>query len=306
MDVVDLLLRLIGAFYVFAAYMAARAGVMSLLIDRAIAAISLEQPARADILKAYWLLAASVLVMASGATLLFLLDVAVWAFLASALGQAIYLFVLAPRYFDAEEPPDEVGRRQTINAFTIYLVATAFVVWAFGDGRLSSVAVASWVALAGSSALVVALVGYIMKNSGGAASDTQHAPLQNLRDDDEWDISQQPSGLSGPKSVKVMADYDCHPLWLSHNGFESNVSAAELGLSSELTRDLNEWAQAFDSALNRDDPATSLWSDEEHGAHMRLGRPLAERLARERPDLVVHVLDPDRGIEEVPGGGTSE
>lgn len=306
MDVVDLLLRLIGAFYVFAAYMAARAGVMSLLIDRAIAAISLEQPARADVLKAYWLLAASVLVMASGATLLFLLDVAVWAFLASALGQAIYLFVLAPRYFDAEEPPDEVGRRQTINAFTIYLVATAFVVWAFGDGRLSSVAEASWVALAGSSALVVALVVYIMKNSGGASSDTQHAPLQNASDDDEWEISQQPSGLSGPKSVKVMADYDCHPLWLSHNGFESNVSAAELGLSPELTRDLNEWAQAFDSALNRDDPATSLWSDEEHGAHMRLGRPLAERLARERPDLVVHVLDPDRGIEEVPGDGTSE
>lgn len=306
MDVVDLLLRLIGAFYVFAAYVAARAGVMFLLIDRAIAAISLGQPARADILKAYWLLTASSLVMASGAGLLFLLDIAVWAFLASSLGQALYLFVLAPRYFDAEEPPDEDGRRQTINAFIIYLVATAFVVWAFGDGRLSSVVEASWLALAGASALVVALVGYIIRNSGGAAADTQHAPLPNPTDDDEWEISEQPVGLSEAKSVKVMADYDCHPLWLADNGFARNVSASELGLSPELTRDLNAWAHAFDSALNRDDPSTSLWSDEEHGAHMRLGRPLAERLARERPDLVVHVLDPDRGMEEVSGDDTSE
>lgn len=292
MDVIDFLLRLIGAFYVFAAYVAARASVMSLLIDRAIAAIALEKPARSDILKGYWLLAASVLVMASGATLLFLLDLAVWAFLGSSLGQAIYLFYLAPRYFDAADPPDETGRRQTTNAFVIYLVATAFVVWAFGSGRLLSVSEASWPALAVPAAMVVALIAYVLKHSGGVKADAQHASLaETPLDEEEWESDEPPVEPSDAKSVKVMTDYDCHPLWLSTKNFESNVSPAELDLSPELARDLKQWADAFDSSLNRENPAESFWSDEEHEAHMRLGRPLAVRLARERPDLVVYVMD---------------
>ena len=35
------------------------------------------------------------------------------AFAASALAQAAYIYVLAPRYFDAAEAPDARGRRQT-------------------------------------------------------------------------------------------------------------------------------------------------------------------------------------------------
>lgn len=300
MDVIDLFLRLVGAFYVFAAYVAARASLMSLLIDRAIAALALEKPARAEILKSYWLLAASVLVMIGGAALLCLLDVAVWAFLASSVGQATYLFYVAPRYFDAEEPPDETGRRQTTNAFVIYLVATAFVVWAFGDGRLSSVSEASWPALAVSAALIVAHIVYILRHSGGAGADANANAFSASVFDSEPNESDAPSRpLSEAKIVKVMTDYYAHPLWALDKDLDGDIPPEEMQLSPELTRDLNEWAEAYNASLNPDDPAQSLWSDEQMKAHDAMARPLARRLARERPDLDVYVLEPEIGVVPV-------
>lgn len=286
MDAIDVLLRLVGAFYVFGAFVAARASVMSLLVDRAIAAITLDKPAREDVLKAYWLLAASVLLMASGATLLVLLDVAVWAFLASALGQALYLFYLAPRYFDAAEPPDATGRRQSTNAFVIYLVVTALVVWAFGDGRLMSVGEASWPVLVIPAVLVAALLAYVWKNSGGAAADADQDAGE-----DAWEEDASPLDLSRATSVKVMADHYCEALWVSGPDLSSNMPPGDLGLSPELARDLIAWADAFDTSLDHDNPAVSLWSPEEHDAHVTLGQSLAVRLARERPDLIVYAVD---------------
>lgn len=296
MDAIDLLLRFVGAFYVFAAYVGARASLMSLLIDRAIAAIALEKPARADLMKSYWLLAASVIVMAGGAALLFLLDIAVWAFLASAIGQAVYLFYAAPRYFDAEDPPDAVGRRQSINAFVIYLVATAFVVWAASAGRLWSIADVSWPLLVIPAAMVAAHIAYVLwmarKPAGGAAGAFGAAPFGGA--DDE-----PPRPLSEAKVVKIMADYYTHPLWALDKDLKGDIAPEEMGLSLELTQDLNDWAAAYNASLNHEDPAQSLWSEEQHKAHDAMARPLAVRLARERPDLLVYVLEPEIGVVPV-------
>ena len=297
MDAIDLLLRFVGAFYVFAAYVGARASLMSLLIDRAIAAIALEKPARADLMKSYWLLAASVIVMAGGAALLFLLDIAMWAFLASAVGQAVYLFYVAPRYFDAEDPPDAVGRRQSVNAFVIYLIATAFVVWAASAGRLWSVADVSWPLLAIPAAMVAAHVVYVLwmarkPAAGGGAGGFGGSPFGNIGDD-------PPRPLSETKVVKVMADYYTHPLWALDKDLDGDIAPEEMGLSPELTQDLNDWAAAYNTSLNHEDPANSLWSDEQLKAHDAMARPLAKRLARERPDLTVYVLEPGIGVVEV-------
>lgn len=301
MDFVDLILRLIGAFYVFASFVAARVAATSLLLDRAIAAITLDKPARADVLKAYWLLAASVLLMAGGAALLVLLGLAVWAFLASALGQAVYLFYLAPRYFDAADPPDAAGRRQSTNAFVIYLVATACVVWAYGDGRLTRVSEAAWPALVIPAVLVVALLAYVLRSSRGLASYGQDESVEDERlAQDEWEeAGAPPPDLSAATSVKVMADYFCEPLWVSGPDLSSNVLPAELGLSPGLSRDLIQWADAFDNSIDHDNPAVRLWSDEEHAAHVRLGRSLAVRVARERPDLIVYAVDAENRAVDV-------
>jgi hypothetical protein len=65
-----------------------------------------------------------------------------------------------------------------------------------------------------------------------------------------------------------------------------------------LTDDLNAWAEAFTSSLNREDPAESLWSDEQHKAHQAMARPLAVRLAREMPDRTIFVMS-EVGVVEV-------
>ena len=297
MDAIDLLLRFVGAFYVFAAYVGARASLMSLLIDRAISAIGGEPPPRADLLKSYWLICASVLVMVGGAALLFLLDIAVWAFLASSLGQAVYLFYAAPKYFDVEDPPDETGRRQTLNAFVIYLVATAVVVWAASSGRLASVTDVPWPILALPAAMVVAHVVYVlwmgrMPGTAGSGSPFD-APLFSATN------GEPPRPLSEAKVVKVMTDYFTHPLWALDQDLYGDIAPEEMGLSSELTRDLNDWADAYNESLDSEDPSKSLWSDEQRKAHEDMARPLAARLARERPDLTVYVLEPDVGVVPV-------
>ena len=64
-------------------------------------------------------------------------------------------------------------------------------------------------------------------------------------------------------------------------------------------RDLNAWADAYTSSLNRADPGNSLWSAEQQQAHERGARPLAVRLARERPDLTIFVLEGATGVVEV-------
>ena len=97
MDLTEISLRVIGAFYAFAGYFALRAALVSRLLDQAIAAIAAQKPKAVERAQNAWLVAAAILILAGGVMLLLLLDLAAWAFLASALGQAAYLFVVAPR-----------------------------------------------------------------------------------------------------------------------------------------------------------------------------------------------------------------
>jgi len=136
MTVTEFALIMIGAFYAFAGWVATRAALASLFMDRAIASISGQKPNASEMAQSYWLIAAANLILAGGVALVLRMNVALWLFLASAIGQAFYLYYLAPRIFDREDPPDAVGRAQTRNAFVLYLAATAFVVWAASRGAL--------------------------------------------------------------------------------------------------------------------------------------------------------------------------
>jgi cytochrome b subunit of formate dehydrogenase len=140
---------------------AARVALTSHLLDRALAAITLERLRPVERAQTLWLLCSAVLVLAGGIALMLLLELAVWLFLASAAGQALYLAWLAPRYFDAADPPDAKGCRQTANAFVIYTAATAFVVWASYTGRLAPWQELPWPLLALAAAAVAAHAGYV-------------------------------------------------------------------------------------------------------------------------------------------------
>jgi hypothetical protein len=294
-DFTDIGLRVIGAFYAFAGYVATRAGLTSYFIDRAIAAIAAQKPSRLETWQAVWMLGAATLVLAGGLAFMLLLDVAPWLFLASALGQALYIFFVAPRYFDVEDPPDPAGRRASTNAFVLYSAATAFVLWADYMGHLTGWREVPWPLLAAALALVAAHLGYviwIVARPLGSAPGPSFAAGPDEGFDPELDRARS-------KRIKVMADYDAHPLWALDEDLYGDFPPEHLELSPQLTRDLNAWADAYQSSLNRDDPGQSRWDAAQHAAHAQEARPLAVRLARERPDLMVYVVEDAVGVVQV-------
>lgn len=84
------------------------------------------------------------------------------------------------------------------------------------------------------------------------------------------------------RTLKLMADYDCFPLWEASPGQVGNIDPETLNISAELKGDLAEWARFFDQTLNRDDPANSGFaSTEAENAFKMQGRTLGERLQTE-------------------------
>jgi hypothetical protein len=162
LDSTDVTLRIVGAFYAFAGTVATRAAISSRFLDRALAEMSTRKPPLSETAQSIWLIAASLIVLAGGAALMLKLDFAVWVFLLSAGLQALYIFLVAPLWFDVEDPPDPGGRQRTTSAFIIYLGATAFVVWAFANSRLLRVDQIPEPALLGTGTALLAYVGYVL------------------------------------------------------------------------------------------------------------------------------------------------
>ena len=162
-ELTDVVLRVIGAFYAFGGFVATRAGLMSQFLDRAIAAIALKKPPRSETAQNAWLIATAALVLIGGVLLLAGLQLAAWVFVASCLGQAAYIYYVAPRFFDGENEPDGDGRRGSTNAFVIYSAATAFILWAAYRGRLLTLDEASTPALIAVGAALLLYAGYVAR-----------------------------------------------------------------------------------------------------------------------------------------------
>jgi hypothetical protein len=84
------------------------------------------------------------------------------------------------------------------------------------------------------------------------------------------------------RRFRLMADYDCHPLWGTSAAEIGDVDPASLPISAELVGDLARWAADFDATLDRDDPARSGFaSAQAKAAFDARGAALAERLRAE-------------------------
>ncbi len=116
--------RGMGVFYVLAGVLALRQVLINWRMERAIAAVLPSSPTEraADVMLAM----GSVLVLASGAALMLLQPWAVLVFLACWGAQAAYL-LWAQRWYRPRDPISARGRRQTLNAFAVYSLATLLV-----------------------------------------------------------------------------------------------------------------------------------------------------------------------------------
>ncbi len=234
MDGIDIALRAIGAFYVLAGFFAARAALTSNLIDQAIAAISMKKTDPVETHRTIWLLSLAILFFAGGAFLMLLLEPAAWLFAICAVVQLAFYLFLGPYYFDVADPPPAAERQRSINASVVYGACTLFILWAAYTGRLTKLSETPPL-LWGSALAAIALhIGYILrhtlfpvKRKSGFATfgggDDESSPS------DETDHTG--ADLSGSRRIKVMADYQCYPLWAMDEGKIGCFSPYHLGVS---------------------------------------------------------------------------
>jgi hypothetical protein len=81
------------------------------------------------------------------------------------------------------------------------------------------------------------------------------------------------------RTIKLMADYECHPLWELTEGGQGDLDPRLLPISQELQGSLSEWAARYDETLNQSDPVRSGFSTPQKEADFKEdGIRLAKRL----------------------------
>jgi len=82
--------------------------------------------------------------------------------------------------------------------------------------------------------------------------------------------------------IKLMAGYNCFPLWEASPGVVGNINPQDLPISSSLKQRLMAWAAKFDATLNMADPLSSGFESEEATNEFRQeGEALSQCLQKE-------------------------
>ena len=84
------------------------------------------------------------------------------------------------------------------------------------------------------------------------------------------------------RSLKLMADYECSPLWDQTETGTDNIDPEDLPISQGLRDALNAWAQQYDGTLDRADPHRSGFPNPEAEVTFNAdGQALLDRLKAE-------------------------
>lgn len=84
------------------------------------------------------------------------------------------------------------------------------------------------------------------------------------------------------RSLKVMADYDCFPLWETDQSGLRNLNPKDLPISRELACSLMAWAIEYDQCFDNTDPKMSGFPTRRlHEEFVRKGWVLAASLQTE-------------------------
>ena len=67
------------------------------------------------------------------------------------------------------------------------------------------------------------------------------------------------------KKLKLMTDYQCHPLWeYENNELINNPAPNTLPLCNETIARLEKWAGDYDATLNLEDPVSSGFANQDN------------------------------------------
>lgn len=82
--------------------------------------------------------------------------------------------------------------------------------------------------------------------------------------------------------LKLMADYQCFPLWWDAHDRVGDIDPKTLPISEELQKKLMDWAQKFDSSINIEDPLQSGFNNpKEEAKFIKEGEALLIKLKSE-------------------------
>lgn len=84
------------------------------------------------------------------------------------------------------------------------------------------------------------------------------------------------------RTLKLMPDYYCFPLWETLVDGLDNINHYTLSISNDLKTELDLWADKYDATLNKEDPSASKFeSQSKEEAFWKEGYDLLERLNKE-------------------------
>jgi hypothetical protein len=291
----DWIARLLGAFYLFAGFVVLRRVAMDRLLDQAIARISCKPPPRDEVTQSRLLLTGGCLTFASGAALVTLSAWSLALFIANALFQSGYL-VWAQRRKPPENVDGQKGRRATINAWILYLIATAFVglcalqgifrPWTFLPESVRH----PWV----EPTIIAALTGLLAwrhLRAGNLNRPPRDDPEPSPEDaDDDTSLSEPPLPSPGDR-LRLAPEDSCWPLWNDRTG--DNLDPARLPLPADLLERLMHWDAKYQAAFDPLNPAAVVFPTPEAATAFHAeGKSLANALRTVWPGGVVLILNP--------------
>jgi len=84
------------------------------------------------------------------------------------------------------------------------------------------------------------------------------------------------------RTIKLMPDYGCFPLWEASPDAMGNIDPNTLPISANLVSELENWAAQFDATLHSEDPPKSGFTSPEHERDFaEIGRRLCTKLQKE-------------------------
>jgi hypothetical protein len=269
----------VGAFYVFAGFVVMRSMAMERLMDKVLAALN-DPTDATDQMRVAVLSAGAVLTLASGAALAILSPLALPLFAANVVVQGGYL-LWATRAIPPEDALAAQGRSQTRNAFVIYCVATAFVVWLSAQGQLRPWSAGMTDLLIDLGIVVAAVVGvwgFIHMPRKGDAT-------MRLGDGAPGTPVADYIAPPMPTRLRLAPEFACSPLWDGDTG--EPVSAFALDLPGDLSYRIEDWDDVFQKTFELDDPASSKFaSQNEHDAYVAEGKAILTELRKVWPGEV--------------------
>ena len=160
LDLIDIGLKLVACFYAVSSLYGVKRLAANFIMEQAIFSLGASdaRETRAERERAYFLAGNLVLIGVGGVMLFFKLSVAAYVFMSALILYTLYLLVLAPRFWDPHDAPDAQGRSSTWSAYWAFLAATIFVVHAFWNGNLLSIAETPGTILSIPSALSLVLL----------------------------------------------------------------------------------------------------------------------------------------------------